>query len=170
MEKLEDLINTYKDFPKKGIDFKDVLEILQHPDTFQELIFKMSSNPFLKNAEAIISIDARGFIFGSAVALESSKPMIVARKPGKLPGQIITREYDLEYGKNSLSIQSSALSKFQSFVIIDDLLATGGTVNCVSELMQDQKKEILGLITVVELKKLKGRSKLNFPVHSIINI
>ena len=170
MEKLEDLINTYKDFPKKGIDFKDVLEILQHPDTFQELIFKMSSNPFLKNAEAIISIDARGFIFGSAVALESSKPMIVARKPGKLPGQIITREYDLEYGKNSLSIQSSALSKFQSFVIIDDLLATGGTVNCVSELMRDQKKEILGLITVVELEKLKGRSKLNFPVHSIISI
>ena len=170
MKKLEDLIVTYKDFPKKGIDFKDVLEILQYPDIFKDMILKMSSNPFLKNADAIISIDARGFIFGSAVALESSKPMIFARKPGKLPGQIVTREYDLEYGKNSLSIQSNALKKFHSFVIIDDLLATGGTVNCVSKLMQEQKKEIVGLITVVELKELKGRMKFEFPVHSIISI
>ena len=168
MKKLEDLIITYKNFPKKGIYFKDVLEILQNPDIFQDLILKMSSSKFLKNAEAIISIDARGFIFGSAVALESSKPMIVARKPGKLPGQILTKEYDLEYGKNSLSIQSNALKKFNSFVIVDDLLATGGTVNCVSRLLRDQRKEILGLITVVELEKLKGRSKLNFPVQSII--
>ena len=170
MKKLEDLITTYKDFPKKGIDFKDVLEILQYPDIFQDIILKMSSNPFLKNAEAIISIDARGFIFGSAVALESSKPMLVARKPGKLPGQILTREYDLEYGKNSLSLQSNALRKYHSFVIIDDLLATGGTANCVYNLIQEQKKEILGLIAVVELKKLKGKLNLNIPVHSIISI
>ena len=170
MKKLEDLILTYKDFPKKGVDFKDVIEILQYPDIFQELILKMSSCKFLKNAEAIISVDARGFIFGSAVALESSKPMIVARKPGKLPGKILTREYDLEYGKNSLSIQSNALNKFNSFVIVDDLLATGGTVSCVSRLLQNQNKEILGLLTVVELKKLKGRLKLDFPVHSMISI
>ena len=169
MKKLEDLILTYQDFPKKGIDFKDILEILQYPDIFQELILKMSSIQFLKNAEAIISIDARGFIFGSAVALESSKPMIVARKPGKLPGPLLTREYDLEYGKNSLSIQKNALKKFNSYVVIDDLLATGGTVNCVSSLLQEQKKEVIGLITVVELSKLKGRSKLDFPVYSIIS-
>ena len=170
MKKLEDLIITYKDFPKKGIDFKDVLEILLYPDIFQDLILEMSSNQFLKNAEAIISIDARGFIFGSAVALKLSKPMIAARKPGKLPGQICTREYDLEYGKNSLSIQTNALKKFNSFVIVDDLLATGGTVNCVSSLLQDQGKEIHGLITVVELSKLKGRSRLNFPVESMISL
>ena len=169
MKKLEDLIITYDDFPKKGIDFKDVLEILQYPDIFQDIILKMSSNQLLKNAEAIISIDARGFIFGSAVALESSKPMIVARKPGKLPGNVLTREYNLEYGKNSLSIQKNALKKFNSFVIVDDLLATGGTVNCVSRLLQEQKKEIKGLITVVELKKLGGRSKLDFPVDSVIS-
>ena len=170
MKKLEDLILNYKDFPKKGIDFKDVLEILQYPDIFQDLILKMSSTQFLKNAEAIISIDARGFIFGSAVALESSKPMIVARKPGKLPGNILTREYDLEYGKNSLSIQNNALKKFNSFVIVDDLLATGGTVNCVSRLLKDQKKEVLGLITVVELKELKGRLNFEFPVESMISL
>ncbi len=104
MKKLEDLIPSYKNFPKKGIDFKDVLEILQYPDIFQDLISQMCSSQFLKNAEAIISIDARGFIFGSAIALKSSKPMIVARKPGKLPGEIVTEKYNLEYGENSLSI------------------------------------------------------------------
>ena len=170
MKKLEDLILTYKNFPKKGIDFRDVLEIVQYPDIFHDLILKMSSNQFLKNAEAIISIDARGFIFGSAIALESSKPMIVARKPGKLPGHILTREYDLEYGKNSLSIQKNALKNFNSFVIVDDLLATGGTVNCVSRMLKDQKKEILGLITVIELNNLKGRSRFDFPVKWIISI
>ena len=169
MKKLEDLILTYKDFPKKGIDFKDVLEILQYPDIFQELIIKMSSNQILKNAEAIISIDARGFIFGSAVALESSKPMIVARKPGKLPGHILTREYDLEYGKNSLSIQSNALKKFNSFVIVDDLLATGGKVNFVLKLLRDNRKEVIGLITVIELNELEGRSRFDFPVRSNIS-
>ena len=81
MKKLEKLILTYKDFPKKGINFKDVLEIMQEPEVFKELILKMSSSKILKNSEAIISIDARGFIFGSAIALQSSKPMIVARKP-----------------------------------------------------------------------------------------
>ena len=170
MKKLEDLIITYKDFPKKGIYFKDVLEIIQYPDIFQELILEMSRSQILKNAEAIVSIDARGFIFGSAVALQSSKPMIVARKPGKLPGKLVTRKYDLEYGQNSLSIQNNALSKFNSFVIVDDLLATGGTVNCVSNLLQRERKEIFGLLTVVELKNLGGRSKFNFPIKSIISL
>ena len=170
MKKLEELIISYSDFPKKGIDFKDLLEIIQYPDIFQELIIKMSRSQLVKNAEAIISIDARGFIFGSALALKSSKPMIVARKPGKLPGEIVIREYDLEYGKNSLSIQKNALKRFNSFVIVDDLLATGGTANCVSKLLQNENKEILGLLTVVELKKLEGRSKFNFPTESIISL
>ena len=170
MKKLEDLILSYKDFPKKGINFKDVLEIIQYPEIFQELILKMSTSQLLKHTEAIISIDARGFIFGSAIALKSSKPMLVARKPGKLPGETVTREYDLEYGKNSLSIQKSALKKFNSFVIVDDLLATGGTVNCVSKLLQKEKKEISGFLTVVELKNLNGRSKLNFPVESMVSL
>ena len=170
MKKLEELIITYKDFPKKGIDFKDLLGITQYPDIFQELIIKMSSCEFLSNAEAIISIDARGFIFGTAVALKSSKPMVVARKPGKLPGELVTRKYELEYGNNSLSIQNTALRKFNSFVIVDDLLATGGTASCVSKMIKKARKEIVGLLTVVELKELKGKSKLDFPVQSIISI
>ena len=169
MKKLEEMITTYKDFPKEGINFKDVLEIMQEPEVFNELILKMSSSQFIKNSDAIISIDARGFIFGSAIALKSSKPMIVARKPGKLPGEIYTEKYNLEYGENSLSIQKNALKKYNSYVIVDDLLATGGTVDCVANLLERYDKKILGLITVVELVTLKGRSKFNFPVESSIS-
>tara|TARA_B100000945_G_scaffold164763_1_gene132147 strand:- start:416 stop:928 length:513 start_codon:yes stop_codon:yes gene_type:complete len=169
MKKLKELISTYKDFPKKGIDFKDVLEIIQEPEIFNELIIKMSSSQILKKSEAIISIDARGFIFGSALALQSSKPMIVARKPGKLPGEILTEKYNLEYGENSLSIQKNSLKKYNSFAIVDDLLATGGTVDCVANLLKRNDKKILGLLTVVELVTLKGRSKFNFPVESSIS-
>ena len=168
MKKLEELISTYKDFPKKGINFKDVLEIIQDPQVFNELIIKMSSSQILKKSEAIISIDARGFIFGSAIALQSSKPMIVARKPGKLPGETITEKYKLEYGENSLSIQKNSLKKYNSYVIVDDLLATGGTVKCVANLLNRYDNKIMGLLTVVELVTLKGRNKFNFPVESSI--
>ena len=168
MKKINDLIVTYKDFPKKGVDFKDVLEIVQEPKVFRELILKMASSQMVENAEAIISIDARGFIFGAAISLQASKPMIVARKPGKLPGEIIEKNYNLEYGKNSLSIQKKALQKYNSFVIVDDLLATGGTVDCVSKILKSKNKEVAGLLVVVELINLKGRFRLDFPVESQI--
>ena len=168
MQKLIELIETYKDFPSTGIEFKDVLGIIQEPKIFKELILKMSSSQIIKNAEAIISIDARGFIFGSAISLQASKPMIVARKPGKLPGELFKEDYSLEYGENSLSVQKKALQKYNSFAIVDDLLATGGTVNCVSKLLESNKREVTGLLVVVELKKLKGRLKLDFPVESYI--
>ena len=169
MKKLKELISTYNDFPKKGINFKDVLEIIQEPEVFNELILKMSASQILKQSEAIISIDARGFIFGSAIALKSSKPMIVARKPGKLPGEIVTEKYNLEYGENSLSIQKNSLRKYNSYAIVDDLLATGGTVECVANLLKRYDKKIFGLLTVVELVSLKGRSKFNFPVESSVS-
>ena len=168
MKRLEELIDTYKDYPIKGIDFKDVLGILQDPKQFKELIIKMSSSQIIKNAEAIISIDARGFIFGSAIALQSSKPMIVARKPGKLPGELLEKKYTLEYGENSLSIQKKALNKYKSYAIVDDLLATGGTVNCISKILESNNKKVVGLLTVVELKNMEAKSKLNFPVESSI--
>lgn len=169
MKELKDLIFTYKDFPKKGINFKDILGIIQSPEIFRKLIFKMSSSEIVKSSEAIISIDARGFIFGSAIAFHSSKPMIVARKPGKLPGEIVEQKYNLEYGENSLSIQEKSLEKFNSFVIVDDLLATGGTVKCVANLLRANQKEIKGLITVVELNDLNGRSNFDFPVKSMVS-
>ena len=168
MKSLEEIIDTYKDYPKKGIEFKDVLGIIQDPKLFKSLILKMSSSQIIKNAEAIISIDARGFIFGSAISLQASKPMIVARKPGKLPGELIKKNYSLEYGENSLSIQKKALEKYSSYAIVDDLLATGGTVNCVSKILESKDKEVMGVLVVVELMKLEGKLKLNYPIESSI--
>ena len=169
MKNLQEFITTYRDYPQKGIEFKDVLGIIQEPKIFQELISKMSSSQIIKNAEAIISIDARGFIFGTAISLQASKPMIVARKPGKLPGELLKKNYKLEYGENSLSINKKSLQKFNSYAIVDDLLATGGTVNCVSSLLEENNKEVKGLLVVVELLELDGRSKLNFPIESSIS-
>ena len=168
MEKLENLISTYENYPKSGVSFKDVIEIAQHPSIFQKVILQMAKSKIIREAEAIISIDARGFIFGSAISIQASIPMIVARKPGKLPGELVTKKYSLEYGENSLSIQKKALQRYNSFAIIDDLLATGGTVNCVSELLNKNNKKVVGLLVVVELIKLAGRSKMEFPVESII--
>jgi len=170
MKKLADFIPIYNDFPKKGISFKDVLEIVQEPKIFRELILKMSSNKIIKNSEAIVSIDARGFIFGSAIALQSSKPMIFARKPGKLPGDVIEQNYELEYGVNTISIQKKALTKFNNYSIVDDLIATGGTAKSVSNLLQKEGKSITGLLTVVELKDIPKREKFNFPIDSIITL
>ena len=169
MNSLKEFIETYNDYPKKGINFKDVLGIIQEPRIFKELILKMSSSQIIKNAEAIISIDARGFIFGSAISLQASKPMIVARKPGKLPGELVENNYTLEYGENSLSIQKKALDKYNSFAIVDDLLATGGTVNCVSKILEQNNKEVLGILVVVELVELEGKLKLDSPFESFIS-
>ena len=168
MKSLKKIIDTYKDYPKKGIEFKDVLGIIQEPRIFKELILKMSSSQIIKNAEAIISIDARGFIFGSAISLQVSKPMIVARKPGKLPGELVEKNYSLEYGENTLSIQKKALKKYSSYAIVDDLLATGGTVNCVSKILESNNKEVVGTLVVIELLKLEGKLKLNLPIESAI--
>ena len=170
MKKLAGLIKTYNDFPKKGIAFKDLLGIIQDSEVFRELIQKMSTKQIIRDSDAIISIEARGFIFGSAISLEASKPMIVARKPGKLPGKLIQKDYSLEYGKNSLSIQEESLNKFNSYAIVDDLLATGGTVDCVAKLIREKDKKVSGLLTVVELIELNGRSKFDFPVESMLYI
>ena len=140
-DKIKDSLKSYPDFPKKGILFRDVLTILKDPSLFSELIKKISSYDSIVNSEAIVAIDARGFIFGSALSLFIKKPLIFARKPGKLPGDLISGEYELEYGKNSLSIQKESIKNYSKFAIVDDLLATGGTVSCVSKLLVKNNKK-----------------------------
>ena len=168
MNKFQDLIEDYPDFPTKGIIFKDILPILKDPETFKKLIDNMSAWPILRSCDAIIAIDARGFIFGSSIALSLSKPLILARKKGKLPGNVIESSYKLEYGENTLCIQSKSIEGYKNFVIVDDLLATGGTVECVANILKSKGKEIAGLSVVVELKELNGKSKFNFPIDKQI--
>ena len=165
-ERLKNSIKDYPDFPKKDIIFKDISPIISDPILFSDLIEKIAKYPFLENTDAIIAIDARGFIFGSSVATNIKKPLILARKKNKLPGLVIQGSYGLEYGKDSLSIQESAIAPYKKFVIIDDLLATGGTAKCVIDMLRSKKKEILALSVIIELSFLEGAKNLDIPVFS----
>ena len=168
MKDLKNYIKSYKNFPSQGIIFRDALGILQETEIFNELVIKMSSTKIITEAQSIISIDARGFIFGTAISLKTSKPMIVARKKGKLPGDLVSKSYELEYGNDSLNVQKDAIERFDSFAIVDDLLATGGTADCVNQILNNLNKKVTGLVVVIELEKLNARKKLTFPISSQI--
>ena len=166
MKEILEYITNYADYPQKGIIFKDLLGIAREPNIFRLLIDKMASTQEIRNSDAIIAIEARGFIFGSAIAFQSGKPMIVARKPNKLPGKLIMKKYNLEYGTSKLAIQENSIERYQKFNIVDDLLATGGTAKCISDLLLSEGKDISGYSMVVELRTLNGRNKLVGPVRS----
>ena len=165
-ERLKNSIKDYPDFPKKDIIFKDITPILTNPELFSDLIDKVSKYPFFNTTDAIIAIDSRGFIFGSAIAKIIKKPLVLARKKNKLPGVVIERNYGLEYGDDKLCIQESTILPFKKFVIVDDLLATGGTAKCVVEMLRIKKKEVLALSVVVELAFLEGKKNLDIPIYS----
>ena len=166
MKDILESITSYPDFPNKGIIFQDILGVLQEPLIYKRLIDKMASSKRIVNCDAIIAIEARGFIFGSAIALQSGKPMIAARKPNKLPGELIEKNYNLEYGNNTLAIQKNSLKNFQKFIVVDDVLATGGTAKCVEQMLINEGKELLGFSMVIEISSLKGRMILGKPVES----
>ncbi len=166
MKEILEYITNYDDFPQKGINFKDLFGILREPNIFRGLINRMASSSEIQDADAILAIEARGFIFGSAIAFQSGKPMIVARKPNKLPGKLIMKRYDLEYGSTALTIQKKSIEKYQRFTVVDDVLATGGTAKCVSDLISSAGKEVIGYSMVVEIKSLNGRKNLLGPVNS----
>ena len=170
MKEILEYISNYDDFPQKGIIFKDLFGILREPNIFRGLIDKMALSQEIQNSDAIIAIEARGFIFGSAIAFHCGKPLIVARKPNKLPGKLIMKKYDLEYGCNTLTIQKKSIEKYQKFSVVDDVLATGGTAKCVSDLIISAGKEVIGYSIVVEIKSLNGRKKLTGPVNSQLQV
>ena len=170
MKEILEYITNYDDFPQKGIIFKDLFGILREPNIFKGLIDKMASSQEIQDSDAILAIEARGFIFGSAIAFHIGKPLIVARKPNKLPGKLFMKKYDLEYGSNTLTIQKKSIEKFQRFSIVDDVLATGGTARCVSDIILSAGKEVASYNMVVEIKSLNGRRILNGPVNSQVLI
>ena len=164
-ERLKNSIKDYPDFPKKDIIFKDISPIIADPILFSDLIDKIKKYSFLIDTDAIIAIDARGFIFGAAVAKSVQKPLILARKK-KLPGIVLEGSYGLEYGHDTLFIQESAILPFNKFVIIDDLLATGGTAKCVIDMLKKRHKEIIALLVIIELSFLDGAKNLDIPIYS----
>ena len=159
-DQLKKLIREVPDFPKKGILFYDITTLLKDKLGFATLIDALSEHYLEKDIDLVLGMEARGFIFGPAVAYRLNAGFVPVRKPGKLPAETAKLQYDLEYGSNTLEIHKDAIQKGQRVVIVDDLLATGGTAAATIQLAKSLGAEIAGLGFVVELDFLKGREKL----------
>ena len=165
----EDFIHNVPDFPIKGIQFKDITTLIGNPMAFHAAIDELTAFARNLGAEVVVGPDARGFIIGAPVAYALNAAFVPVRKPGKLPREVLTFDYDLEYGKNTLCMHIDAVKPGQRVVIIDDLLATGGTTEATVKLVQEAHGVVVGLGFLIELIDLNGRSKLgNLPVKSLI--
>jgi adenine phosphoribosyltransferase len=168
-DQLKKLIREVPDFPKKGILFYDITTLLKDKLGFAALIDQLSEHYIGKKVDLVLGMEARGFIFGPALAYRLNAGFVPVRKPGKLPAATAKVSYDLEYGSNTLEIHKDAIQKGQREIIVDDLLATGGTAAATVELAKSQGAEISGLGFVVELDFLKGREKLGkYDVFSLL--
>lgn len=167
--KYTDFIKNVPDFPVAGIQFKDITPLIGNGAAYRSAIDELATFAKSKGADLIVGPDARGFIFGSPVAYSISVGFVPVRKPGKLPRETIQYDYDLEYGKNTLAMHKDAVAPGQKVVIIDDLLATGGTMEATIKLIEAAGGLVVGLGFLIELKELNGRSKLKgFPVKVLI--
>lgn len=166
---LEKFIANVPDFPKEGILFKDITPLMQDGEALRFTIDKLSEFAKEKGADLIVGPEARGFLFGTPVAALLGIGFVPVRKPGKLPREVVEYEYDLEYGSNKLCIHKDAIKKGQKVMIIDDLLATGGTVEAATKLIEELGGNVVGCAFLIELDALKGRDKLkNYEVFSLI--
>ena len=169
-EPLKKLIREIPDFPKKGILFYDITTLLKDKLGFATLIDALAEYYLPKKVDLILGMEARGFIFGPALAYRLNAGFVPVRKPGKLPAETARVEYELEYGTNILEIHKDAVQKGQRVIIVDDLLATGGTAEATTKLAASLGAEIAGLGFVVELDFLKGRAKLRqYDVYSLLH-
>jgi adenine phosphoribosyltransferase len=159
-EPLKGLIREIPNFPKPGILFYDITTLLKDKLGFATLIDALSEHFVGKDVDLVLGMEARGFIFAPALAYRLNAGFVPVRKPGKLPAATARIEYDLEYGSNTLEVHKDAIQKGQRVIIVDDLLATGGTAQATVKLAKSQGAEIVGLGFVVELDFLKGRDKL----------
>ncbi len=160
-QKIKAAIRDVPDFPQKGIVFKDITPILANPQLFQSSVDWLASQEQDKKIHAVVGIDARGFIFAGAVACQLGVGFIPVRKKGKLPYQTQSVAYDLEYGKGELEIHVDALKKGENVIIVDDLLATGGTALAAAKLIEKIGGHVVGINFLIELTFLNGRKKLN---------
>ena len=166
---LASLIRNVPDFPKPGIQFKDITTLLKDAAAFRHVIDGWKERYADKHVSTIVGVDARGFIFGGALAYAMGLPFIPVRKKGKLPAQTLAEDFELEYGTDTVEIHVDALEAGDRVVLVDDLLATGGTMAAIASLVQELGAEIVEVAFVIELTTLHGRDKLaGLPVHSLI--
>jgi adenine phosphoribosyltransferase len=167
MNDLRRYIRDVPDFPRKGILFKDITPLLHDASALASAVELMSQRT--TRPGGIVAIESRGFVFGTALALRWRVPLVLARKFGKLPGKTVREVYSLEYGEDTLEIHADALKPDQQIVVVDDLLATGGTALATVRLVEQLKAKVLGTVFLIELAGLGGRERLEgYPVEALL--
>ncbi len=167
---LREAIRDIPDFPKPGIIFKDITPILSNPTLLQGVVDHFAAAFSDARIDAVVGMESRGFIFGAPLALALNTAFVPARKPGKLPYDSVGVEYELEYGTARLEMHTDAISAGQRVLVVDDLLATGGTARATQQLVHQLGGDLVAVCFVIELDFLNGRSTLgDVPVHSIVN-
>ncbi len=169
MDHFKQLIRNVPDFPKKGILFYDITTLLKDAKALREVLDTLATRYVNQNIDLVVGIESRGFIFAPALAYQIKAGFVPVRKPGKLPAETVKATYDLEYGKDSLEIHRDAIQQGQRVLVVDDLLATGGTAAAVTQLIRQLGGEVAGLAFLVELEFLSGRKKLTgYDVFSLL--
>ena len=169
MKKVEDYIRSIPDFPEEGIIFRDVTSVLQSAEGLQLAINEMAKRLENVECDVIAGAESRGFIFGMPLAYLLKKPFVMVRKAGKLPCETVAKTYDLEYGTATIEIHKDAIAKGQKVVLIDDLIATGGTMKAAAELVEELGGEVVKMLFLIELKGLEGRKTLEgYDVDSVV--
>ena len=166
---LKEKIRVIEDFPKEGISFKDITTLIGDGEAFKYSIDKIVEHLKDKNVDLIVGPEARGFIFGVPVAYALGVGFVPVRKKGKLPAETVSVDYGLEYGNDTLEIHKDAIKKGQKIAIVDDLLATGGTIEAVAKLVEKVGAEVVALDFAIELTELRGRDKLEgYEIMSLV--
>jgi adenine phosphoribosyltransferase len=169
MKKVEDYIRSIPDFPEKGIIFRDVTSLLQDADGLKLAIDEMIHLLDGVDCDVIAGAESRGFIFGTAIAYALGKPFVMIRKAGKLPCETVSKSYDLEYGSATIEMHKDSVKPGQKVVIVDDLIATGGTVEAAADLVEELGGVVVKIIFLMELAGLKGRERLaKYDVASVV--
>jgi adenine phosphoribosyltransferase len=167
---IEEYIATVPDFPKPGIQFKCYPDLLKNPEAFHRVIKTFADRYRDSNLKAIVGLDSRGFIFGTALAYEMNLPFVMVRKAGKLPRKAERIDYELEYGKASFEIEVDTINQGDRVLIVDDLLATGGTAKAAAALVERLGGQVVEIACLIELEGLHGRENLNRPFYSLVSI
>ncbi len=170
MKKVEDYIRTIPDFPEKGIMFRDVTSVIQDADGLKLAIDEMVKKLDGVECDVIAGAESRGFVFGMPIAYILHKPFVMIRKAGKLPCETVSKTYDLEYGTATIELHKDSIAPGQKVVLVDDLIATGGTMKAAAELVEQLGGEVVKMLFLIELAGLKGRELLSdYDVDSVVS-